>query len=546
VREPGPGPPSIRVLGYCSLTPERAGAAVLSGGASEVLRASGEFVVVVERGTEVTVVTSRSGTVPYYYRRAGASFAHGPTVAEVLRGSGAPWAWNLEALGDYIALDHLIGSATLHPEVRRTEPGSVTSYAAGRLSLERPPLPSLEPGGDAFAESLAALREEVACWWRDGALLCMTGGFDSRLLLAILLSAGVRPELLAAGRDGSFDLAVSRAVARRFGLRIHATEVLLPTLLEHGAAVAARTDGLLPLTHWPGTLFASAAPGATLAFGFNGEFARSYYADRGVFSLVGPRTLGNPVHRLLWRRRFHHPFSRRERQQLHPELARQFTAEGAEARIGRLGTGTAGPGAGLDEVFLRHYGANKTGQDLAAAGAFAQARAPFFSPGWIDAVRRLPTLAKLGSRYHRRAIAGLLPDLMAFPEERRPAGRTAAGPGWRSWVDPAPGAPAISPFFDQSIYGSGALVEYAAARLHVLSDVLDEGLLRSLRRDGTRRRLLFQLAAPALWRHGLPAVGGGGGVMEPARGGAAVAGASAAVDGRLHTAAGGSATPAEP
>ena len=76
---------------------------------------------------------------------------------------------------------------------------------------------------EAVASNLEALRSTIAplCTITDGRVrLSFSGGYDSRLLLALLLEQGIRPELYVYGPEGDIDVHIARCVAEAEGLRL--------------------------------------------------------------------------------------------------------------------------------------------------------------------------------------------------------------------------------------------------------------------------------------------------------------------------------------
>ncbi|RMD87653.1 MAG: hypothetical protein D6807_07415, partial [Alphaproteobacteria bacterium] len=77
--------------------------------------------------------------------------------------------------------------------------------------------------GEAVAVNLEALRATAATLAgisHGRVRLSFSGGYDSRLLLALLLEQGVRPELYVYGPDGDIDVCIAKHVAEAEGLRL--------------------------------------------------------------------------------------------------------------------------------------------------------------------------------------------------------------------------------------------------------------------------------------------------------------------------------------
>lgn len=492
--------PSIRIIGYCNLSHKQIENLFLRGRTSDLLLAGGEFIIVIKYAADTIIVTSHNGIIPYYFCfNSRQSLIHGETIKDVSVKSRLPWKWNVAAFADYIALDHVLNSETMHPNIRRTPRNSTVSVVDGRFSVTDGPPKEGKSSGDPFEESVRELQREVLACWENNTILCLTGGFDSRLLLAVLLAEGIQPPLLVTGQEGSFDLRVACEIATHFNLPIYRTEVGLTDFLEYAGEIVEKTDGLLPMAHWPGVLLAKRSQNQKLILGFNGEFARSYYHDRGLASLLNQSSATRLTWNRYWLHRFYQPFSSNDLNCICPDLAEQFGAEANEGRIARLEVSTGCRGMKFDQVFLNQYSRNKTGKDLAAISFFAQWRAPFFSKVWMELVQRLPRVLKLGSWYHRKAIFRLIPGLLNFPEERRPLMATSRWPGWGYWLT-STSRMTVNHFFDQSIYEDRNLLDFAASCLTSLSDLIDIRLLNALRYRKSDRRLFFQLASLALWK----------------------------------------------
>jgi hypothetical protein len=134
---------------------------------------------------------------------------------------------------DPAAVAWLLSSASLGPEtswdarVRRVPPDARVTLdrAAWRVATRQRPA-TFAPSGDG-ASQLARLRDALASACRtldvdhDRWVLPLSGGCDSRVLLANLVAAGVRPRCVTWTKRGSLrnplsDVSIARAVARRF------------------------------------------------------------------------------------------------------------------------------------------------------------------------------------------------------------------------------------------------------------------------------------------------------------------------------------------
>lgn len=147
----------------------------------------------------LTVVNDFAGVYPIYMRRSPGALSIAPTIAELSDGTPDPAGW-----GAFLSFGHLVGERTTSAGVTRIPPGTIIEFEPGsdRLTTraywawpgpENISLDSLDTGGivDAIASSLAAYEPYGA----NGTLL-LSGGFESRLLAALLTRAGRRPTAL--------------------------------------------------------------------------------------------------------------------------------------------------------------------------------------------------------------------------------------------------------------------------------------------------------------------------------------------------------------
>jgi Asparagine synthase len=157
---------------------------------------------------------------------------------------------------DRAAVSWLLSSGTLGPEcswdkrVRRLPPDSrlTLDRRAWRLDLDRDPL-GFEPVARSREQHLKLLRDAVA--WScealaidtDRWLLPLSGGLDSRVILAFMLHGGRRPRCVtwttrASLRNPLSDAFIARLVARRF--RVEHEYVFLDEAPRDGAAALQR------------------------------------------------------------------------------------------------------------------------------------------------------------------------------------------------------------------------------------------------------------------------------------------------------------------
>ncbi len=393
-------------------------------------RSDQHFVAVIEDNEETILASSTSGVVPYFYAVAENNIFHGSNVIDVLRRAGLKRDYDTTALGDLITLGHLLDDATLHPQVRRVPPRSAVRFRHGVLTIETTPFDAAYPTERVAPKTLVERFRDVCGRLADGEepVVSISGGLDSRAILAALLALGYRPRLLVTGFTDSSDVVVaSELAAKAGGLPLERVELTADHYVAAAEDIVRASDGTKVTTHWHSYLYPRHAnAGITnepMFVGSNGEFARGYYETKlpapAALDALSPLSL--PAFwalktKLVPRRGGATTFRPEEHDALAPGLAATLSRRGLAERVSRL-CGACGWrfSSGLNRFYLdervRHFIAN----GLRLYRETRPWRAPFLDPGWIAGARGLERGMRRGSAWHRFAIQRLAPALSEVP-----------------------------------------------------------------------------------------------------------------------------------
>jgi hypothetical protein len=488
---------NLTLHGYSPWTVER----ILSkvDGGTKIADLPGDFTAVAS-GTRdgqpyVRIVTSMVAARPYYFARCRGLFVHGPSVFEVVRDAHLAWRWNRRAITALALFGHTVGDDTLHPDVAHLPYAAVITAHGDSLRIERQDqawsaafAPQSASDPDEAVSTLEKVFGEMAV---PNAVLSLSAGFDSRLLLALTLKAGYRPRALTMGFAASTDVRVARQITAALGLEHVVVEIAADDYFAHARSIVAATSGTKTASHWHTDLYARAAGlGANVVHyvGSNGEFARSFYLDWGLAGVAvgaGPTALLTAYFaaRLARRaRRFPRPLFKGG-----PGLM-EFVRTAARSATRHTHTLADALDCFYATERVRHF----IGNGLALYAQHGAPRSPFLDGRWIRAVAALPRTERLGSNYHRRAIAALWAPLAAFPMGAGGPMERRAPPLYH-FRDPKPKG--YSPFAD-------VLLDARTRELVVEASALDEILPRANRLAAVNRRdpsveLLLTLAIAA-------------------------------------------------
>ena len=462
--------------------------------------------IVLQSDNECWIITSPCGVCQYYYAVHKEELFHGDTVIDVLKKSRLRRSWNWKALADLAQLDHLLENDTLHRQIHRVPRGSILHFRDGVLDTscviwkQSNLLYATDPDS-----ALTAFNNETRQWISDNVVVSMSGGFDSRVVLSSLLKHGCTPSLLTMGFEDSTDVVISQKISSVLGLDLSVVMLRPQDYLDYGKTIVALTNGTKTAQHWHTYLYVNKAklnPNCVFFVGCNGEYARSYYLDKGIIALAA--NIAAPLSlQCFWRRKLESLFKKEELNNLRPELSNEFTKNGQGVRIRRIMNLCHNRlVSGLDRFYLEQRLRNFVGNGLRLYSANVSWRAPFLSQEWISAMRHLKTSWKLGSNWHRFAIQKNYPQLLDFPEERKADSMYPKAPQLY-WL-PIRNKRATIPYARYpEWFRSGMILEFLHENASLLSELIEPNTVVSIvkkhRREGKRTNTIAFLLTMMFW-----------------------------------------------
>lgn len=314
------------------------------------------------------------------------------------------WRWNERALASLAIFGHTLGTDTLCESVTRAP-------AAERASLDW----GREQTIDAALEALKiAFRGCV-----EGASdvhLSLSAGYDSRLLLALCLSEGVRPHLSVMGYEDSTDVVIAKALGDTVGLPVRRIELTAADYLRHGNQIAFDTSGVKTAMNWHTWLYSRAldARDGVHLVGSNGEFARSFFLDSHRLNALADVSPGWAAY-AYWFARIER--RRRKFSRLNPVIrsAKAKAEHLLSAALDPLDWAPRNLMDTLDCFYAQQRVRHFIGAGLACYKSFGTPRSPFLDDRWIRAAARLTRPLKRGDYFHAEATRRLAPQLNALP-----------------------------------------------------------------------------------------------------------------------------------
>ncbi|MDI1450702.1 asparagine synthase-related protein [Polyangium sp. 6x1] len=372
------------------------------------------------------VETDRHGFALVYVRTVGACVVFSTSAARL--GRLAPRSsLDPHALAELLAFDHLLGERTLRREVTAVPQGAALEIGPAGASFSRrfryTELP-LDRGS-----SPAAAISALIPLWREGLadalatrgdqplVVPLSGGLDSRLLLATAVEAGARAEAFTFARTGERtpDMGIADEVCRTLGVPWRALGLDDDWLVDHAARASLLTDGQLDILHSYGISLTGSFPEGHLRLdGFAGDVVLG-----GSFLRREHLTAQSSEarHRLLWASR-----ARLERAPWQELLVPE--ARGEMLDLARAALAQSLEAEPLDDPrwsdfwILRHRIRRFTVNGPLLWRSVARSVFPFFAPSFIDRLLAVAPEARLDAALQAPFFWQGFPRMAAIPWQR--------------------------------------------------------------------------------------------------------------------------------
>jgi asparagine synthase (glutamine-hydrolysing) len=314
------------------------------------------------------------------------------------------------------------GEKTFLHEIRMLRQGMLLELTTRPCVLDEWNLAPSAPSTAGFEETAqrcaARLRELFRIYAAGGGgpfRLPLSGGYDSRLLLALLLDAGVQPELFVYGPPGHRDVQLAHEVARGEGLRIeHIDKRARVSALDAGRRLERAHDcldgwhayGLFDTGADAEDRLARAAEDRLLFNGSVGEIYRNFFNLPDV--RYQPRDLVSVFYSYFSPRACTPAFDVREYESgMIADLRRAIP-------IG----GTWMTREEVEALYPLHRGRYWTARDAAINNRFGRTVFPFLESTIIEGTESIPIAYKQYGRLEARMIQIIRPSLARYPTTR--------------------------------------------------------------------------------------------------------------------------------
>jgi hypothetical protein len=213
---------------------------------------TGQFIIIHFELERFTIYSDHFAIKKFFIWQSGKCFIISDNLNKIAQ--NVQLRSSLTGMANYAIDYHFTGGTTAFENVRHNEPGQVIEYKESALSFTNywkpEDLLKLEKHHIPITEITAALSKAVESDLKnidkEKVSLSITGGADTRNLLAIFLSKGIKPHLYTYGNPVSDDCIKAKAIADGLGLKhnIHDIQMTAELFEEYARKIVKQSGGL--------------------------------------------------------------------------------------------------------------------------------------------------------------------------------------------------------------------------------------------------------------------------------------------------------------
>ena len=380
----------------------------------------GDFVIEAVWNNKPWLITSRISSLPFYLNLKTKKYS--PNPIEILE-NGDLEEVNKNSISELLLWEHYLDNNTFSGNIKKLPNNSLIKLSDQLEIKSFNPFINLDFNQNemSFFKAKEAFEEIMeGIYQKDpNPVICMSAGFDSRLILSYYLSRGSQPKLITAGTEQSTDVKISAQIARKYNLEHEVIQILPQDYQTYGKAIAELTLASKPAHHWHTYIYPQKSrfknPDQLLLVGSNGEFARTFFFDKGIFAHAFDQFSHNLLNTYFLKK------MSPERKRI-PFSFKDFSPEfNLEDPLGKIQTQFYREGLSNLDILDLLYGfcrvRNFIGNGLAMYRESFSPVSPFLDYRWLEAVAPLHRGLKLNNRLHRFMIGSFVPELTNYPTD---------------------------------------------------------------------------------------------------------------------------------
>lgn len=408
----------VVVEGHSTLPADIMAASLIQSGKTG---AYGDFVLVIkgllQQQPIIILHSSALAAVPYYYTVFDNKLYSAPNVFDVCNQAAMRWEWDEFSLFCLSNIEHCVNDFTIHKKIKRFPANTTMVFFNGVLSQYGHGDCLLHPNkGNVSPNDCINVLENITADYLSGygkCLLSLSAGMDSRVLLAACLHHGYKPIIATMGFEHSTDVKVAKQIAA--DCKLDFTLVQLEEK-EYNSdetihSIIRLTSGSKSMRHWHTYHFINTLRQSSADFhmaGSNGELVRSYYFDKGIFSLLFGSSF---LFKKFW--------SLKIDKGINYGAGSFITGENKAKLLDYILSDAAT--MPFHDRFNHFYSKQRVrhfiGNGIAMYQSVLPVKLPFLDERFISKAAALPQQYKFNSYLHKKAIQKFYPKLLNYPTD---------------------------------------------------------------------------------------------------------------------------------
>jgi hypothetical protein len=418
--------PTVKLHGYSPETSKNILEKVSTGKMPSSLK--GDFILIASGVDAATAqpltifVSTVIAAVPYFFYLTNSHCVHADNVFDCCKLAELSWDWNWDTLAQLALFDHVLDNASLHKAILRVPQASIIRICGNKLESFTEPFwtelyksrvynSQLKDAPDVLLEILSELPSSGRY------SLSLSAGYDSRVLLAAMAYLNRSTVTASMGEADSTDPRIALQIANAVGYDFKRIEITPKDYITYADDVIRTTSGEKLFWHWHTGIFSRKVGFNSSSIhlaGSNGEYARSYFFDKGFIANALDLSKFSRWDYLL---RLKNSSKRRVAPEILAAIAPgPFRCKlDAEMQLSKYFVPNLHFGDGLDYFYASQRVRYFIGLGLALYRSSFPTMSPFLDARFIRYAAGLKRHDKLGDRMHRSIISQLRQELLDFP-----------------------------------------------------------------------------------------------------------------------------------
>ncbi|WKZ18951.1 MAG: asparagine synthase-related protein [Candidatus Jettenia sp. CY-1] len=374
------------------------------------------------KNRRMVLANDKFGQRPLFWGSRNGTLVFASMLARIMATGMLPREIDVEGFADLLSYEYILGEKTLFKDIHILPPASYLTYKDTTVHVEQYwHLDHIQPHGRYDKRRLDELENILKIAVRRSTrsdlncAIAMTGGLDSRCILAAAANQKLSFFTHTSGQPNSTDVVLAKQLADQTGVR-HSFELTDPhALSEWLTPMVLHQGGIMATLHSHTCQILYSHPSFdAVVHGIGGEFIRSFWATpkdltisnfTTVQKLLKQRMLGKKRPRYLeqlWKQEFRILGLRAPEEHINTILSGYTSQDPSFASV-------------MDYLYLHERCRKFLNKGILTVRPSVDVYFPYLDHQWIEAVAAIPISERITNRIQIDLIRRLCPEILDFP-----------------------------------------------------------------------------------------------------------------------------------